>query len=102
MGTVVEESLKDSRFLNTLNIQSVRISGADNPNERWHLYRVEISESQLNELAQQLKPNKWYAHFWDKQTIYVVFPGKIFEMDRQDKSSWQSAIDYGLNIDIPL
>lgn len=100
-GTIVEESLKDSRFLNELEILSVRISAAEKPEDRWHLYKVLVSQKQIQQLAEQLKPEKWYAHFWDDTIIYAVFPGKTFEMSRVDKTTWQSAINYGLSLDIP-
>lgn len=101
IGTIVEESLKDSRFLNQLEIMSVRISAADRQEDRWHLYRVRLSEKQIRELTDLLKTEKWYAHFWDDTTIYAVFPGKAFEMSRVDRATWQPAIDYGLSLDIP-
>lgn len=102
LGTIVEESLRDNRFLNELEVLSVQISGAEMPENRWHLYRVRLTEGQVNKLANQLKPEKWYAHFWDDTTIYAVFPGKTFEMSRQVKTTWQSAVGFGLSLNIPL
>ncbi len=100
-GTVVEESLVDNRFLNELDILSVRISSAEKPEDRWHLYQVRMTIEQIEHLAKQLKPEKWYAHFWDDENIYVVFPGKTFLMSRDDKSTWTDAVSYGKSIDIP-
>jgi hypothetical protein len=54
----------------------------------------------VGELAKNLKPEKWYAHFWDDIHIYVVFPGKVFKISRNDTSTWQPAIDYGLSLKI--
>lgn len=101
VGTIVEESLVDNRFVNDLEVVSVRISGAEKPEDRWHLYKVQMSRAQIQALADQLKPEKWYAHFWDKTTIYAVFPGKIFEMSRTDKVTWQPAIAFGKARGIP-
>lgn len=101
LGTVVEESLRDNRFINELDILAVRISSAEKPEDRWHLYKVRVSEEQIQELATQLNPEKWYAHFWDGTTIYAVFPGKTFAMNRIDRATWQPAIDFGLSLHIP-
>lgn len=100
-GTVVEESLQDNRYVNGLEVVSVRISDAEESGNRWHLYRINLPKEQLIELSGQLRPEKWYAHFWDSTTIFVVFPGKVFEMSRWDKSTWQPVIDYGQSIGIP-
>jgi len=101
IGTVVEESLKDNRFINKLDVKSVRISDSEEPEDRWHLYKVNITETQIQELANQLKPEKWYAHFWDGQDILAVFSGKTFKFSRTDKSTWKLAIEYGKSIGIP-
>jgi len=102
IGTVVEESLKDSRFINKLDVKSVQISDSEKPQDRWHLYKVDASEAQIKELANQLKPEKWYAHFWDNQDILAVFPGKTFKFSRADRSTWKPAIEYGKSIGIPI
>lgn len=102
VGTIVEESLQDNRFLNELEIISIRISGAENPADRWHLYKVRLHEDQISRLSRELRPEKWYAHFWDDETIYVVYPNKTFQLDRYDKATWQEAIQYGQGLNIPL
>ena len=101
IGTIVEESLKDNRFINKLDIRSVRISDSENPEDRWHLYKLDIDEDRIKELSNQLKPEKWYAHFWDEQNIIAVFPEKLFKFSREDESTWRSAIEYGKSIGIP-
>ena len=63
IGTIVEESLKDNRILNNLNIKNVRISGEENPVDRWHLYKVEVSEDQVVQLASELKPKNGICTF---------------------------------------
>jgi hypothetical protein len=101
IGIIVEESLKDNRFLNRLDVLSVEIADAEESQDRWHLYKVKANEIQIKELAKELKSQKWYSHFWDKKKIVVVFPGKVFKIDQSDKSSWRPAINYGLSLKIP-
>ena len=51
-GTIVEESLLDNRIINDFNITNVRISSADKPEDRWHLYSVELDDNQIDSVAQ--------------------------------------------------
>ena len=100
-GTIVEESLLDNRLINSFKINKVRISDAEQQEDRWHLYEVEATLEQINELASQLKSTGWYTHFWQGDDMIVVFPGKKFEIQRSDQSTWQDAVTYGESIGIP-
>lgn len=100
-GTIVEESLLDSRIVNGFNITKVHISGADKPEDRWHLYTLELDDSQIDSIMQQLKPTGWYAHFWNEEQIIAVFPNMKFRMSRSDRNTWNDVIDYGMQIGIP-
>lgn len=100
-GTIVEESLKDNRFMNTLDIIDVRISSAENPVDRWHLYKVEIDKADIDALSGQLKSEKWYMHFWNGDGVIAVFPNKVYEFQYSDKSTWKDAVEYGRSIGIP-
>lgn len=99
-GTVVEESLKDNRFINELNVQGVRISSAESPGDRWHLYKISIEKAQISNLAQELKPDKWYMHFWHDDHVIAVFPNKIFHFLYSDQSTWSEAIEHGKSLGI--
>lgn len=100
-GTIVEESLTDNRFINELRVTGVKISAAEDQADRWHLYSVELTGEQIDKLSHMLKPQKWYAHFWDDHTIVVVYPGKQFTISRHDKTTWHNAIVFGKSLGIP-
>lgn len=100
-GTIVEESLKDNRYLNKLSIAGLKISSTDIAADRWHVYKVLISEDQITEIANQLKPEKWYMHFWRGDDVIAVFPGRTFRFKHSDTSTWGDAIAYGKSINIP-
>ena len=100
-GTIVEEGLLDNRFLNTVEILSVRISSAEVPKDRWHLYKVRVSEEDISSFAKHLKPEHWYAHFWNGDEVIAVFPSKTFKFKHSDKAAWGPAIEYGKSIGIP-
>jgi len=101
LGTIIEESLEDSRVLNNFNILNVRITNEDNPTERWHLCKVEATPEQLQKLSSVLKPERWYAHFWSGDEMIVIFRDKTFTQKVDDKSTWEPAIQYGLSVGIP-
>ena len=101
-GTIVEESLVDNQLLNNFKINKIRISSAENPEDRWHLYEVEATPEQIDELAAQLRPTGWYTHFWQGDDVTVVFPNKKFEIKYSDPSTWNDAITYGESIGIPI
>jgi hypothetical protein len=99
-GVIIEESLKDNRILNRLKIISIKISTEENSNERWHLYKVLVSEKEIDELSKNLKQG-WYMHFWEGRNVVVIFKNKKFRFNYDNKKEWELAIDYGLSIGIP-
>lgn len=99
-GWVVEESLEDSRLLNTLELIGFRISKEDNPADRWHLYKVKVSEEDIEAIQKGLKP-KWYAHFWTGRKVIAVFKEKKLEFAQEDRKGMEEAVNYGLSQGIP-
>lgn len=69
--------------------------------KRWHLLTVEASEKVIEKLAEYIKPEKWYAHFWNGEDVIAVFPKKVFRFKFSDKSTWKETIEYGKSIGIP-
>jgi hypothetical protein len=101
-GTIVEESLEDNRILNNLNIIGFKISGDENPEDRWHLYTVTIFEEEIKYISRYIKSGTWYMHFWKEKEVVAVFKDKVFVFDYDNKETWKEAIEYGLSIGIPL
>ncbi len=100
-GTIVEESLSDNRILNDIKILNFRISKDENPNDRWHLYTVNVSKDDIKKLSTYIGAGKWYMHFWKDNDVVAVFKDKIFEFKHNNKSTWADAIAYGKSIGIP-
>ena len=40
----------------------------------------------------------FYNHFIDDETLIVVFKSKYFVLDKYDKSTWQSMVEYGESV----
>ena len=99
-GIIIEESLSDNRILNGLEIIKIEISKEDNPQDRWHLYTVRVSEEDINELSKNIKP-KWYMHFWKGKEVIAIFKDKKFEFNYDNKSERTPVVNYGLSLGIP-
>ncbi len=100
-GTIVQESLVDDRILNDFDTIAYKVTDEENPYERWHLITVLTNEESIEKLSKNLKPEKWYAHFWNGDDVIAVFPNKTFQFKHSDKSTWKEAVEYGKSLGIP-
>lgn len=100
-GIIIEESLEDNRMLNDLEIIDFEISKEENSSERWHLYTVNVSKEDIENLSKNIKKGKWYMHFWKGREVIAIFKNKKFEFNFDDKSTWREVIEYGLSLGIP-
>lgn len=100
-GTIVEESLVDSRILNDFEVVSVKLTGNPDPVGRWHLWNVRATEEQIAALERQLKGGTWYAHFWDSNQVTAVFSGRSFTFPHADRAAWGPVLAYGRSLGIP-
>ena len=99
-GIVVEESLEDNRALNGLEVIGLRITGQQNPLERWHLYTVMVTDAEIEKLAAGIKP-AWYMHFWQDRNVLAVFKDQRFSFNYDDKNTWRPVVEYGQAVGIP-
>jgi hypothetical protein len=102
-GTIIKESLEDVSILFKFNVLDTRTTNEVEPSERWTIHTVEGDTNLLKELSRVIKPNKWYAHFWNSNgDIVVVYRDKTFDINYYNKGTWKQAIDYGISIGIPV
>lgn len=99
-GIIVEESLKDNRIVNDLEVIEVRISDEEKPEERWHLYTVKVSKKEIEKLSKNIKQG-WYMHFWKDRGVIVIFRDKKFKLNFDDKTTWKPVVEYGRSLGIP-
>ena len=100
IGIVVEESLTDNRILNGLDISKVHITNQINPSDRCHLYEVNVSKEEIEELSRTII-GRWYMHFWKGTDIIAIFNDRTFEFDYEDKNTWSEVLDYGRSLGLP-
>jgi hypothetical protein len=105
-GAVIAEGLDDPATINKLEIYKASISRDGIPIDcgghlgRWHSYNVRCSKKEIDELQAHILKG-WYAHFWQRDRILVVFNDRQFELKRSDKSAWTEAVKHGLEQGIP-
>ncbi len=101
-GTIVKESLEDENILKDFVVIEETVTDDVNPNDQWHMFKVEADTEQLGKLSKVIKTERWYAHFWDDDgNIIVVYRDKVFSFHKDDEVGRKEAIDYGLSVDIP-
>jgi len=105
-GAIIAEGLNDPAVINKFCVYEARISRDGLPVDykgnvgRWHIYKVRCSREEID----ALKPfiiNGWYAHFWKRDKIVVVYGDKLFELKRYDKKTWKDALEHGKAQGIP-
>ena len=105
-GAIIAEGLGDPTVINRSTVYAASISEDNMPLDyegnvgRWHIYYVEYSREEIDALQPYILP-EWYAHFWNDDTIIVVYYDKQFKLDRKDKSTWKKAIEHGKAQGIP-
>ena len=113
-GTIIEESLKDKKVLDKVRILKTEVEKVTEqhhtPNlKRWTLHLVEISEGNADDVARDLsmsiddskRNGNWYADFKNDSIHYIVFPGRVFKVDRNRKKEYDEARKYGISLGIP-
>jgi hypothetical protein len=55
----------------------------------------------VDRIRAELKPWRWYAHFWRDDSMIVIFHDARFEVHRTDRATWVPAIEHGRAKGIP-
>ena len=100
-GIIIEESLKNKEIIKKLKVLNLKVTDDENPNDRWHIYTVQVTRDQIIEIQQSMAEGKWYTHFIAGDEIIVVYKDKIFEYKMADKGEHAKAVEYGRSIGIP-
>lgn len=109
-GVVIEESLVDRSVLDHLTIVATRCEQVT-PEHRtpwltqWTLHMVDVPDDEAREvadlLAEVLGPNSWYADFRNDQRHFIVFPHKVFLVERARPDQYRPVVEYGSRLGIP-
>lgn len=98
-GIVIDQSFIDPSKIRSFRVFAIKNDGI------WKIYGVEIDDRHVGDVIEQIqenmKPNEsWYAHAYNDEELIVIFKNKVFTAT-SNPTSWQPAIDYGLQMNIP-
>lgn len=111
-GVIIEESLSDKAVLSRVKIISTKVEPITEKHKtpwlkQWTLHTVEIPEAQAKEVAEALSHAidtthaSWYADFKTETRHYIIYPNKVFFIDRTKKAEYDAATAYGVTLGIP-
>lgn len=111
-GVIIEESLKNKSVLKGVKILSTKIEPVTEADKtpwllQWTLHTVEVPEDFAESFAEKVKQaletehTAWYADFKNDTTHFIIFPGKIFQVDRTKVEEYKAVTDYGISLGIP-
>lgn len=112
-GEVIEESLIDRQVLKGLKIVSTRISKVTPEHKtpwltQWTLHKIEVTAQETEKTAEALSKvldsshgESWYIDFKSDRRHFIIYPEKVFNIDRTSLSQYQEARAYGLASGIP-
>ena len=105
-GGIITEGLSDPTIIGKLSVYEATITEANMPVDyegnvgRWHGYGVKCSREEIDALQPYIL-HGWYAHFWKRNKVLVVYNDRQFELSRNDKNTWREAIRHGQAQGIP-
>ncbi len=111
-GVIIEESLEDKSVLKKFPVLKTE---TEQVTERfgtpwlkeWHLHTIEVPEDKIANFAEEVRRaldtarHNWYADFRNEKTHYIIFPRRIFVVDRTKREQYQGASDYGVSLGVP-
>jgi len=112
-GDIIEESLADKATLKTVNITDTRVEPITPEHKtpwlkQWTLNTIEVPEYEAEQLAEQLSHaienihgTHWYIDFKNETTHFIIFPNKVFKVNRTNSEEYKSVVSYGISLDIP-
>lgn len=109
-GVIIEESLKGEGVLEIVGIIKTKVEPVTEHHKtpwlkQWTLHTVEIEQDKADEVAELLSKsldnNYWYADFKNDKFHYIVFPNKVFKIDRSKPKQYEEATKHGLGLNIP-
>ncbi len=112
-GVIIEESLSDKSILSDLNVVSVEVEEVTEKHatpwlEKWTLDTIEVPENEIDDVAGRISKSfdndhisNWYADFKNDEYHYVIFPNKVFKLDRSKRADYEEMTEYGVSIGVP-
>lgn len=123
--TIRSKDLKDNRIRTALELVCLEglLWGLANPDrfKSWYeshyknlkeklplMQKAGLEEEKVDEISEKISRSidsghnhSWYADYKNKKWHYIIFPHKIFKIDRADAKGYAEARTYGISLGIP-
>lgn len=112
-GVIIEESLIDTEIIKELNVLQKEVEEINKEDNtpwltKWTMDTVVIEETKIDEYTNRLSElidtkhcNDWYCDFRNDKYHYVVFPNKVFKLDRNKKQDYIDMQEYAIKLGLP-
>jgi len=109
-GDIIAESLTNKGILEDVKVINTRVEPVTPRHKtpwlkQWTLHHIEVADDEAEGLAQVLSEvlddHHWYIDYKSDTTHYIIFPHKIFAVNRGKPEEYKPVVDYGLSIRIP-
>ena len=108
-GVIIEESLRDKKVLDSVNILSTKAEQVtprhQTPDlQQWAFHHVEVDARRAMNIARDFGKslrNKWYADFDNGQEHYIIFQSRVFKIDMKKQEQYDEARAYDIALGIP-
>lgn len=98
-GIIVDQSFIDLAFPGTFKKFAKKQDGD------WGIYGIEVEDLEIEGVIKKIQAEmksdeSWYAHFYNDETLIVVFKDKVFRVE-PNQCTWLPIIEYGKKLKIP-
>ena len=109
-GIIIEESLKDSSVLRAVQIVDTKTEQVTKEHNtpwlaHWTLHTVTVPANKAamvaKWLSESLGRNYWYVDYRNRTTHYIIFPDKVYKVDRNKPEQYEAVKAYGISLGIP-
>lgn len=110
-GVIIEESLSDTSVLDLCHLLETTIKPVTERHrtpwlKQWTLHTFEVDADRAHEFAKRLsgaleRKHTWYADFKNPSEHIIVFPGKVFIVDRSKPDEYAAVKAYGISQGVP-
>lgn len=109
-GVIIEESLKDKAVLKQVEIVKTKIEPVTEHHrtpwlKQWTLHTVDIPVDKVvyvtDLISKSLDRSYWYADYKNDEYHYIIFPDKVFKVDRSNPDEYNAVVEHGLSLGIP-
>lgn len=112
-GIIIEESLENTSVLKRVKILSTQVEPITDDHQtpwltQWTIHTVEVAEDDVKEIAEEIRQSldrahsgSWYADFKNTTHHIVIFPEKVFIIDRTVQAEYDEVRQYGISLGIP-